>query len=141
MNIYFSCSITGGRQDQHIYARIVEYLIDHDHVVPTADLANPDILIEENKVSAEEVYSRDIEWVDDCDVVIAEVSTPSHGVGYEIAYALSKNKPVLCLYEKGKRISKMLLGNHQTGFTIHVYSDYSECLNIINGFLGECTSK
>jgi nucleoside 2-deoxyribosyltransferase len=133
MNIYFSCSITGGRQDQHIYARIVEYLIDHDHVVPTADLANPDILIEENKISAEEVYSRDIEWVDDCDVVIAEVSTPSHGVGYEIAYALSN--------EKGKRISKMLLGNHQTGFTIHVYSDYSECLNIINGFLSEYTGK
>jgi len=139
MNIYFSCSITGGRQDQHIYEMIVNHLLEQNHKVPTAELADPDILKAEDLISADEVFSRDIRWVDECDVVIAEISTPSHGVGYEIAYALSINKPVLCLFENGKRVSKMLLGNHQPGFSIYAYGSFEECRKRIDVFLGNNT--
>ena len=135
MNIYFSCSITGGRQDQRIYALIVDHLLQQGHTIPTAELANPNILIVESQICAEEVFQRDIDWLDECDVVIAEVSTPSHGVGYEIAYALSKQKPVLCIYAENKRVSKMLLGNHQPGFQIHPYANPQECEQILDHFL------
>lgn len=85
MNIYFSCSITGGREDEKTYQRIVNYLLKNGHEVPTAHLASPDVMEGESDLKAVDVYQRDLEWVKNCDVLIAEVSTPSHGVGYEIA--------------------------------------------------------
>ena len=41
-----------------------------------------------------EIYRRDIQWISECDMVIAEVTNPSLGVGYEMAYAESINKTV-----------------------------------------------
>lgn len=54
-----------------------------------------------------------MEWVRESDVVVAEVSTPSLGVGYEIGQAQALGKPVLCLFrpQEGKRLSAMLSGN------------------------------
>ena len=115
MNIYFSCSITGGRDDQAIYAAIVNALLAEGHEVPTAHLSSPDILALEAVVEPNEIYQRDVAWVTGCDALIAEVSTPSHGVGYEIALALTQGKPVLCLYRSGKRVSKMITGNDHPG--------------------------
>jgi hypothetical protein len=65
MNIYFSCSITGGRNDQENYQAIVLALISAGHVVPTAILADPHILDYEAATSAVEVYQRDIEWLNE----------------------------------------------------------------------------
>ena len=44
MNIYFSCSITGGRQDQQMYKTITDFLLSSGHIVPTAHLADTDIM-------------------------------------------------------------------------------------------------
>ena len=88
MNIYFSCSLTGGRQDESVYMTIVDHLLEIGHDVPTAHLAHPQVMDLERVVDAREVYERDMAWIAACDVLIAEVSTPSHGVGYEIAVAL-----------------------------------------------------
>lgn len=115
MNIYFSCSITGGRNDQAAYQAIVAALLADGHSVPTAILADASVLTEEAIISPEEVYQRDIAWLDGCDAVVTEVSTPSHGVGYEIAYALGIGKPVICGYRDGVNVSKMLTGNRQAG--------------------------
>lgn len=121
MNIYFSCSITGGRKDQEIYQKIVDHLIDLGHDVPTAHLSKAEVMEDERVVSALDVYKRDVAWVNQCDLVIAEVSTPSHGVGYEIALALIQGKPVFCCFQKGKPVSKMLLGNTMPNLTIYAY--------------------
>ena len=135
MNIYFSCSLTGGRADQVIYARIVDTLIGGGHTVPTAHLARPDVMDLERVVDPEEVYFRDIAWIDACDAMVAEVSTPSHGVGIEIAYALSIRKPVLCCYQRGARVSKMITGNRSAGLVVRDYADESEALAAVEGFL------
>lgn len=139
MNIYFSCSITGGRKDQEAYQAIVSALTANGHIVPTAVLADPNILDLESVTSAEDVYKRDIAWLDACDAVVAEVSTPSHGVGYEIAYALGKGKPVLCGYQSGKRVSKMLTGNDHPLITVTVYNDVSEFIEEIDKFVDKNT--
>jgi 2'-deoxynucleoside 5'-phosphate N-hydrolase len=137
MNIYFSCSITGGRNDQKNYQAIVSALIAAGHIVPTAILADPRILDYEATTSAEEVYQRDIAWLDECDAVVAEISTPSHGVGYEIAYALEKDKPVICGYQVGKRVSKMLTGNTNQRITLIEYQNINtfidETMVLLNG--------
>jgi len=135
MNIYFSCSITGGRDDQAIYAAIVSALLAEGHEVPTAHLSSPDILALEAVAEPNEIYHRDVAWVTDCDALIAEVSTPSHGVGYEIALALSQGKPVLCLYRSGKRVSKMITGNDHPGLSQAAYENERGVVTLICDFL------
>ena len=80
MNIYFACSITGGRQDETAYQAIVGVLLAAGHEVPTAGLSQPDILVQEHITAPQDVYARDTAWIDGCDALVAEVSTPSHGV-------------------------------------------------------------
>lgn len=135
MKIYFSCSITGGRNDQPDYERLVNALLADGHRIPTAHLADADILSLEQVVEAEEVYRRDVEWVTGCDVLLAEVSTPSHGVGYEIALAESLGKPVFCCYRNGSRVSKMILGNTSKRFQVFGYSNINEAIDEVRVFL------
>jgi 2'-deoxynucleoside 5'-phosphate N-hydrolase len=135
MKIYFSCSITGGRQDQPIYAALVENLQSRGHDVLTAQLSKVDIMQEERIIAPAEVYQRDVEWVTECDALIAEISTPSHGVGYEIALALFLGKQVLCCYQMGRPVSKMILGNDHPGLHLAAYESLGELLEVSNGFL------
>ena len=135
MNIYFSCSITGGRQDQAVYAAIVEHLLAQGYEVPTAHLSSENILAEEKVIEAREVYHRDLKWVEECDALIAEVSTPSHGVGYEIALALLLGKPVFCCYRKGRKVSKMILGNTHPKLNLYGYERVDDLITAIDGFI------
>jgi len=135
MNIYFSCSITGGRDDQHIYQKMVDFMVAQGHEVPTAHLSKADVLEDERVINALEVYQRDVNWVNDCDVLVAEVSTPSHGVGYEIALALAQEKPVFCCYQTGRKVSKMLLGNTSPSLSLYAYRDAQDVLAELERYL------
>lgn len=137
MNIYFSCSITGGRQDQHIYHAMVAALQKAGHHIPTAHLSRADVMEKENVVVPKEVYERDIQWVKQCDTLIAEVSTPSHGVGYEIALALFLEKPVLCCYHQGHRISKIILGNTSPTLTLYAYDTHEDLIPVLLHFIDQ----
>lgn len=140
MNVYFSCSITGGRDDQTIYQQIVEFIQGKGHEIPTAHLAFPDLEKLETNLAPEDVYKRDIDWVRGCDVLVAEVSTPSHGVGYEIAEAVIRGKTVLCVYRKSVRVSKIITGNTEPNIRVFAYSSTENLLTIIDEFLSEATS-
>jgi nucleoside 2-deoxyribosyltransferase len=91
----------------------------------------------EKIVVPREIYHRDIAWIEACDAIVAEVSTPSHGVGYEIAYALSIGKPVFCCYQEGVSVSKMLTGNDSSSFVIQAYTDTTQALELLDSFLSE----
>jgi 2'-deoxynucleoside 5'-phosphate N-hydrolase len=136
MKIYFSCSITGGRDDEAVYAALVAHLGAHGHEVLTAHLASARALEDETRLQAEAVYARDCAWVRECDAVIAEVSTPSHGVGYEIGYALEHGKPVLCCYRQDTQVSKMILGNHRPGMRVCPYLGLPDAFRSLEAFLG-----
>ena len=135
MNVYFSCSLTGGRADEHVYAGIVDHLLARGIEVPTAHLARPEVMALERVVDPKEVYRRDVDWIERCDALIAEVSTPSHGVGYELAFALNLTKPVLACYREGASVSKMITGNSQETLRILSYSNTSTLLEDIDTFL------
>lgn len=137
MNVYFSCSLTGGRNDETVYGGIVDHLLAGGHEVPTAHLARPEVMDEERVVEPEVVYQRDMRWIRECDAVIAEVSTPSHGVGYEIAAALSLGKAVLCCHRRGIAVSKMITGNDSPGLQVCSYQSLEEVLKVVDGFLQE----
>ncbi len=135
MNIYFACSITGGREFEPIYRLITASLLSDGHEVPTAHLAEATVKLFEGKVNPRDVYERDTAWIRSCEALVAEVSTPSHGVGYEVAYALSLGKPVLCVYREGQSISKMLSGNTSAAITVKSYRDGGEAIALIRSFL------
>ena len=137
MNIYFACSITGGRSDEPFYRIIVDTLLSDGHTIPTVHLSQQDVIEFEAVVEPVEVYTRDTKWIDGCEVLIAEVSTPSHGVGYEIAYALHQGKHALCIYKHGNLISKMLTGNTHPKICVRAYKNSNEMVQIIRKFMEE----
>jgi nucleoside 2-deoxyribosyltransferase len=136
MKIYFSCSLTGGRRDEAAYRLIVDQLQAMGHAVLTAHLAHPQVMQEERSVDPAEIYRRDVNWIEECQALVAEVSTPSHGVGYEIALALQRGKPVLCLYREGVPVSKMITGNDSAGLELRGYRQEAEIPAILQGYLG-----
>ena len=135
MRIYFACSITGGRQDEPVYQQIVEALLADGHDVPTAVFALPRPEGPEANMESDEVFRRDTAWIESSDVLIAEVSTPSHGVGFEIGYALNVAKPVLCLHHRTVPVSKMITGNPHKLLKVQAYADVSDAQGQVRAFL------
>ncbi len=137
MNIYFACSITGGREFEAVYQAIVHALAEDGHQVPTAHLAESGVTAREAVIDPHEVYSRDVTWIRECDVLIAEVSMPSHGVGYEIGFALGNGKPVLALYQEGRKVSKMISGNPDPKLAVKIYQKPEDAIQSVRKFLLE----
>jgi 2'-deoxynucleoside 5'-phosphate N-hydrolase len=135
MNIYFACSITGGRDFESVYQLITRSLAEDRHEVPTAHLAESGVLALEAAVDPVEIYIRDTTWIRNSDALIAEISAPSHGVGYEIGYALALGKPVLALHEQGRRISKMISGNPDPNLFVRPYETPEQVIEILRAFL------
>ncbi len=132
MNIYFAGAIRGGRQKVEDYAKIVEVLKEYGNVL-TEHIANPKVDIFGEKLSAQEVYMRDVEYLKECDILFAEISVPSLGVGYELAYAESIGKPVICMYDENFNVSGMIRGNQN--FKMIKYSKIEELLKNIRNIL------
>jgi len=137
MNVYFSCSITGGRNEEKVYQAIVAAMLAAGHEVPTAHLSTTEVVDLEKIAEPVEIFTRDMRWLEECDVVVAEVSTPSHGVGYEVAVGLKMQKPVLCCYLRGKRISKIITGNTNPTLRVIEYKDEEEVVHAVLQFLDQ----
>jgi nucleoside 2-deoxyribosyltransferase len=134
VKIYFAASIRGGRGLQTTYQVIVDHLKQAGHEVLSENVAFETMA--EQGISDEAIYAQDTAWLDECDVVVAEVTTPSLGVGYEIGYALYKaHKRVLCLCKAGTHLSAMLNGNTDSRLRIVFYNNVVEGLNSVDGFL------
>jgi len=126
MKIYFAASIRGGREDKELYFDLIKATQEHGTVL-TEHIGNADLTaFGEVQRTDEQIFERDMEWVREADVVVAEVTTPSLGVGYELGQAEALGKPVFCLYRKieGKRLSAMLAGNK--ALTCETYTDLED---------------
>ena len=135
MQVYFAGTIMGDRSHVATFRRIVEHIQSRGHFVPTSHVARENVLDEEVSHTPQEVYDRDVTWLRASDCLVAEVSTPSLGVGYELAYALQCGKPVLCLHRRGKPISKMVSGCTEPGIIVRDYGDVAEALALVDEFL------
>jgi len=141
MNIYFACSITGGREFEPVFQAMVKVMLAAGHIVPTARLADTDVRELETIVSPEDVYARDVAWIRSADVLVAEISTPSHGVGYEIGLALGLGKPVLACHRRDRKISKMISGNPDPNLTVRQYETMDEAVQVVRSFLLRASSQ
>lgn len=116
MKIYFAGSIMGGREKQQDYANLINYLKKFGTVL-TEHIGKEDTHIKNEVKYSEKIdehtYIRDTKWIVECDIIIADVSVPSLGVGYELGFGESLNKDIVCIYDNNsqKSLSYMLSGN------------------------------
>ncbi len=83
MKIYFAGSIRAGRSDAELYHRMIEYL-KKGHTVLTEHIG--DLNLQES-ITDQQIYEQDTAWLREADILIAECTNPSLGVGYELVYA------------------------------------------------------
>ncbi len=141
MKIYFACSISGGRDYEDIYQKLVELMLSIGIEVPNTHITETGIEELDGLEDPFTIYHRDVTWIQDSDLLVAEVSTPSHGVGYEIGYALDLKKPVLCLYNQMEVVSKMITGNPHPLLTVKKYQDWNEAEKLLREYLAGINSK
>lgn len=132
LKIYFAGSIRGGREDIDLYKKIIRHLQLKGEVL-TEHIGYGEITPEgETGLSDYEIYSRDLHWLSICDIIVAEVTTPSLGVGFEIAKAIGLKKKVLCMFriQDEKKLSAMISGCPD--ILIREYQTFEEAMQIID---------
>lgn len=108
MKIYFAGSIRGGRQFADTYAYLIKGLQEAGHTVLSEHVGFAEL---KEKLSDTEIHARDLDWIIEADVLIADVSLPSLGVGYEIAYAFYReHKDIVVFANNEANVSAMING-------------------------------
>ncbi len=129
--VYFAGSIRGGRQDAALYGEMIAFLEDRGYQVLTEHVGLESLQVEgEMTMTEEEIFDRDMAWLCECDLVVAECTTPSHGVGYELARARDMGKTVHIFYVLHRsRLSAMLAGDCR--FILHPYTTRQELFEVL----------
>jgi hypothetical protein len=84
MKIYFAGSIRGGREDVALYFQIIEYLKTYGEVF-TEHVGDTTLSeLGDDGPNNKFIHDRDLKWLQASDCIVAEVTTVSMGVGYEI---------------------------------------------------------
>ena len=133
MRIYLAAAMTHSGRDLDAIRMLLECLEADGHTVPSRHVADPLGRNVESEITDVEVARRDLSWVAACDALVAEVSTPSHGVGVEVAAAVAGDKPVLLAYRHGTTVSRLLLG--LPGVEVATYTDAREIDEAVWRFL------
>jgi hypothetical protein len=132
--IYFAGAIRGGREDSALYLEIIERLKEYGHVL-TEHIGDSELSVIGETDGDEQIHDRDLSWLREATYLVAEVTTPSLGVGYEIGKATEWGKPVLCLYRSGdgRALSAMIAGS--TGIKVREYRNTAELKDVFDEFL------
>lgn len=135
MKIYFAGSIRGGRVDAELYRRIISHIQQLGHDVLTEHVGCDHLcLAEQGRDRDAAIYEQDTAWLRQSDVVIAECTCPSLGVGYELAFAERFNVPVHVFYNPTKcALSAMITGDSY--FNIHPYNTEEEIFSMLDDLL------
>jgi nucleoside 2-deoxyribosyltransferase len=129
MKIYFGFTVAGDRSTIDTARKVVQLLEDLGHHVLTRHLVSDDAWEADRSISPQDVFRRDMAWLDQCDLFIAEVSGSSFGLGFETGYLLgatSKNVVLPYRRELEKRVSLLITGNTHANCTFVPYTTVDE---------------
>ena len=141
MNIYFACTVRGDRGAVANGRLLVDALERMGHTVLTRHLLDDDVDASESRLSERQVFERDLEWLAAADLLVAEASGSSYGVGFEVGYVLGRSERtgqrVLLLYDAARRaaISRLIAGNAHPACTTYPYRDALDLLRFVEVFL------
>ena len=134
MIIYCAGPIKGNTAYQDNYSEIVRIVesMGHTALSEKSSKFSSTILL-----SDKQIYTRDIKWIDGSKIMIAEVSGPSLGVGFEVSYALFVKKiPVLAVYhDQAGQISSMITGFTNALLQVKKYSNIDDLTSTIKKFI------
>lgn len=85
-----------------------------------------------------DVSSNTRDFYKDIDLIIAECSYPSTGLGIELGWAFDDNTPVYCIHKKGTKVSGSIYAITQNIFE---YKDIDEMLKIIEDIIMKNNKK
>lgn len=140
MIIYCAGPIRGDVTYQKFFIKVIDYLESQGHTV-LAEFSGK--FSSSIPLTDKQTYKRDLKWIDGSKLMITEVSGPSLGVGFEIAYAIFQRKiPVLAIYNSEvQNISSMLAGCDSPLLTIQKYRDEDEMKRIIKNYISKLSQK
>lgn len=135
MKIYFAGAIRGGREDVAAYLELVELLRAYGTVL-TEHVAESSL---GESTDDRMIHDRDLAWLREADCLVAEVTTPSLGVGFEIGKATEWGMRVLCLFRPGagRALSALIAGSDRV--TVREYQSVAEVEEIFEQFFGAQT--
>ncbi len=129
MKIYFGFTVAGNRSSLEAARKIVELLVRMGHEVLTRHLVRDDAWEADQRITPLQVYARDMKWLEQCDLFMAEVSGSSFGVGFETGYLLGATKKKVVLFfrrDSEKAISRIITGVAHPNCTVVAYSQVEE---------------
>jgi len=138
MKIYLACTVRGDRGGVAAGRAISERLQRAGHEVLTTHLLADDVEAAESRLTERDVFARDLDWLTRCDVLVAEASGSSYGVGFEVGYVLGRaptsGQRVVLLYDRSRRhaISRLIVGNCDTACTTFGYGSIDELTAFID---------
>lgn len=144
ITIYFSGSISGGRADLPLYRRIVAALEQDGHRVLAGAVTSESVGSGGEAIGPREIFERDLRWIEESDVLVADVSMPSIGVGYEVAAARYRFAiPVICLYRPGPtaRCSAMVAGDGGIELLEYSEAEFDQMLTRLRASVGRIVNK
>lgn len=142
MKIYLACTVRGDRGGVLAGRAICERLEHHGHEVQTKHLLADNVETAESTLTETDVFRRDLEWLTACDVLVAEASGSSYGVGFEVGYVLGRARAsrqrVVLLYDLARRdkVSRLITGNDDGACTTFGYGSIEELTAFIDRTLG-----
>ena len=92
----------------------------------------------ESTLTEQDVFTRDLQWLSSCDVIVAEASGSSYGVGFEVGYVLGRasetRQRAVLLYDTARRgaISRLITGNSDAACTTFGYASIEELTSFID---------
>jgi len=138
VRIYLACTVRGDRGGVAAGRAICDRLQAHGHTVLTTHLLADDVNEREAVLSEQDVYRRDLDWLSSCDVLVAEASGSSYGVGFEVGYVLGRARTsgqrVLLLYDASKRhaVSRLIAGNCDEACETVAYASIDELVRLVD---------
>jgi hypothetical protein len=139
VKVYFGFTVAGDRSSLQVARRIVEWLESRGHEVLTRHLVSDDAREQDRRLRPEQVFERDMRWLEAADLFIAEVSGSSFGLGFEAGYVLgSSARKVILFYcaESAERISLLITGNTHPNCTVAPYRTVQEVEGVLEAALG-----
>jgi nucleoside 2-deoxyribosyltransferase len=141
MNIYLACTVRGDRAGLPAVRAVADLLEADGHTVLTRHLLVEDADRMESALSERAVFERDLKWLNQTDLLIAEASGSSFGVGFEVGYVLGRaqhsGQQVLVLYDAARRaqVSRLISGNAHGLCTTYPYRDTADLLRFVRVFI------
>lgn len=138
LRIYLACTVRGDRAGVRAGRAICERLQRHGHQVLTTHLLADDVDTAEAQLTEADVYRRDLDWLTNCDVLVAEASGSSYGVGFEVGYVLGRagtsGQRVVLLYDRARQdaISRLIAGNCDAACETFGYESIDQLIELID---------